>query len=269
MCIAAMADLGKSLALACDGMLSSTDFSGDAVAYKVHPLSTKFHWMAMFAGDNLTHIMPVISRIQIAFTSLTEDSNRAELIKRVAQAAYQTERMQFAQDLVLAPLGMNLEGFLKNSEWRTESLVSRLETVSIECDFLIAGFDSDGDASIFTIEHPGVVRDHGVTGWASIGSGAYSATSTLLYHSVNWEMKGARVLYHVAEAKFMAESASGVGKHTHLMFIPSASKVSGQELSDEFIASIRTAWEIEGRPRVPEGYLNIIESALRKSPDLV
>lgn len=261
-CIAALADVGKSLAMACDSMLSSAELSGDRVAYKLYPLSDRFQWSAMVAADDLTHVVPVIEAAILALIGLSDSTNNLTEIERAVVTAYQGVRMQYAEDSVLSPIGMTMESIRQNP---VGHLAERVERVDLGCQFLVAGFDWAGDGHIFTVEHPGVARNHNVSGWASIGSGAYSAISTLLHHSVNYEMELARVLYHVCEAKFMAESAGGVGKHTVVKVLNAATPVKApSELSEDFIAAIRSDWEKEGMPRVPKSTLAEIRTLLEK-----
>jgi 20S proteasome alpha/beta subunit len=262
-CIAALADVGKSVVMACDTMLSGSDFSGDKVAFKLYPLSDRFHWWAMVSGDDITHIVPIIEAATLNLLGLSGSSNDRATVERAVVAAYQDVRTRYAEDLVLAPIGMTMETWRSCPEWQGH-LVEKLEGVDLGCQLLVAGFDWVGDGHIFTVENPGVAKNHDFAGWASIGSGAYSAIGTLLYHSVNYEMQLARVLYHVCEAKFMAESAPGVGKHTVVKILNSTMPVKQpSELSEDFIAKIRNDWEREGRPRVPTGTLAGIQMLLK------
>ena len=63
----------------------------------------------------------------------------------------------------------------------------------------------------------GTAKDHNMCGYEAIGTGAYSAQATLMHHSINQENEACfRALLHVCESKFMAESAEGVGRQTHV-----------------------------------------------------
>lgn len=90
------------------------------------------------------------------------------------------------------------------------------------------------------------------------------AVGTLLHHSVNSNMELARVLYHVCESKFMAESAPGVGKYTDVMVLdPGVPIKQGCELSDDFVNAIRADWEEKGKPRIPQTTLDNIRKQLQ------
>jgi len=262
-CIATLADVGKSLVMVCDAMLSGIDFSGDRVAYKLYPLTEA--WWVMVAGDDITHIVPVIEEVTLRLAVLTAATNTLAYVERVVVESYQKVRMQHAGDLVLAPIGVTLERFWQDSDLFQGYLTERLASVDLGCQFLVAGFDWAGDGHIFTVENPGIARNHDLAGWASIGNGAMTATSTLLYYSVNYTMELARALYHTCEAKFMSETAPGVGKHTVVKIMNAGTGgKTPSELSEEFIARIREDWDKFGRPRAPKSALDGIGVLLRE-----
>ena len=247
-------------------MLSGIEFSGDRVAYKLFPLAPNLQWWAMVAGDDVTHIIPVLEAANLALVRLSPEMNTLANVERIVTKAYHDVRLQYADDLVLAPIGLTMEALWRNPQWQKD-LVEKLGQVDLGCQILVAGFDRDGDGHIFTVEHPGIARNHDLAGWAAIGSGAFSAVSTLLLHSVNYEMEVVQVLYHVCEAKFMAESASGVGKYTIAKVIsPKIPTDPAADLSQEVIAAIRDDWERDGRPRIPKSTISGLRKLLYKKP---
>jgi hypothetical protein len=267
-CIAALADVGQSLVLACDGKLSAESFSADDVAMKMYPLTPQqFQWWALVAGS-IAHVIPVLERAEHKLIHLTDASNTRETVERAVLESYQEVRKQLAEDEVLSPVGMSWE-LLSASPSLMPTVSEKLAQVNLGCEFLIAGFDWSGSGYISSIANPGTVKNHNMCGYEAIGTGSYSALAALMHHSVNQEMGLARVLYHVCEAKFMAESADGVGKTTHVKVAWGKTKMDASELSQGFIAGLRNAWEKEGRPRVPSGLLAEIDGHIRKHPAFV
>lgn len=265
-CIAALADVGNFIAVACDSMLSALEFSGDKIAHKLFPLSDKFQWAAMISGADLTHVVPVLEASVLQMLSLSDATNSLMNVESALTRAYRTVRHRYVEDLILSPIGLSFEAWQKKPEWEPY-LVDKMAAVTLGCELLVAGFDYIGDGHILTVENPGIVKNHDLVGWAAIGSGTYSAMATLLHHSVNSEMGLARVLYHVCEAKFMAESALGVGEHTTAMVLkPNAPFKDRCELSESFIKAIREDWERDGKPRVPKGTLEGIAAQLKRFP---
>ncbi len=263
-CIAALADLGKSIVLVCDSMLSNEAESGDQVAYKMRPLSGIFQWWAMFAGD-ISQVPSLLDSVTRSLFRVADATNEAGIIERCVLEAYHGVRMRYATDLVLSPIGFTLARFLDESD-KHPDLKEKLAAVDLGCELMVAGFDFAGDGFIITVQHPGKAINHEVTGWAAIGSGAYGATSTLMFHSVNQDMRLAQVLYHACEAKFMAESADGVGKHTRVKVAMGGRKMDPYELDHDGINQIRMVWERDGRPRLPPDIIAALDRELMKYP---
>jgi len=247
-------------------MLSALEFSGDQIAFKLYPLSDKLQWAGLISGDDLTHIVPLLEAMTLELFSLSDSTNSLTNVELALTRAYKNVRDRFVQDSVLSPIGLDFESIRHRRDW-DPYLVEKLEAVNLGCELLIVGFDNIGRGHILTVEHPGIVRNHDPIGWVASGSGSVTATGMLLHHSVSWEMELARVLYHVCEAKFMAESAFGVGEHTTAMVLkPNMSLKDHCELSEEVIKLIREDWEREGKPRVPKGTLKALSEQLKKFP---
>ncbi|MFZ0760363.1 MAG: hypothetical protein WAM69_10475, partial [Candidatus Sulfotelmatobacter sp.] len=93
------------------------------------------------------------------------------------------------------------------------------------------------------------------------------ALGILFFHSMRGDLPLARVLYHICEAKFMAESALGVGKHTTVRILThDSNQWDHTELNEASIESIRTVWEREGKARVPQAAIVVFERELAKLP---
>jgi hypothetical protein len=266
-CIAALADDGRSLVMTCDSMLSSESFSADHTAVKMHVLTAPFPWWIMAAGD-VSHTIPVIELAGLKLLAMTETTNTREFVERAVVSAYQGVYRQVAEDVVLTPLGFDWEYLQRGESSIVGKLMEKLEQVNLGCEFLVAGFDWNGDGYIFSVMHPGTAKNRNVCGYEAIGTGAYNALAILMHHSVNQEMKLAQVLYHVCEAKFMAESADGVGRHTHVKVARGVNKTDPYELSGQFIDLIRETWEKDGKPRLPNGIINTLDRQLDKLPGL-
>lgn len=129
-----------------------------------------------------------------------------------------------------------------------EEMRREIQALDFNCSFLVAGFDSQGP-HIFVISPPGIEEHYDSIGFWSIGSGSHSALSSLLFRKASRYDSLLMGIYYVAEAKFMAESAQGVGKHTPIMIL----KADGTYgyLTDASTNVIRKIWENEGKPPMP------------------
>jgi len=265
-CIAALADLGKSLVLVCDSRLSAGEVSGDRAANKMFPLSDQFQWWAMVSANDITQVPSVLDAVVHSLFRVSDSTNTAAIVERCVLEAYMAIRMRYAADLVLSPIGFTVERFLANSE-RHPDLKEKLSAVDLGCELLVAGFDFAGDGFIFTVEHPGDVRSHTFAGWASIGSGANEAINSLLRHSVNYTMELPRVLWHACESKFRAELSEGVGRHTVVKVADGAGKMDAYEASEALIDNIRGAWE-RGGAAASGWVISRLQSELERHPGL-
>lgn len=267
-CIAGMANVGKSIVLACDSMISTGEVSGDQVAFKLYPLAAPAVWWAMIAGDEITQVWPVIQEANNRLLAISADSLTSEAVGRAFADSYQWVRRSYAQDRVLSPFGITMEEFRSDGQRifgdTYREVAADLMRVDLGCEFLLAGFDRDGDGHILTVGNPGVVRNYDPVGFWAIGSGAPSALSMLFFHSVRYVLPLANVLYHVCEAKIMAESAFGVGKHTTVKVLACDSPMDAKELSQDFITNVRNAWEHDGKPHLDSRALQRIENELKK-----
>lgn len=271
-CVAGMAEAGKSLVLSCDSMISTGDFSGDHVAFKLYPLAAPTGvWSAMMCGDDISHVWPVIQAANDRLIAIQADLLTSEAVGRAFAGAYQAVRRAYAQDQVLSSFDITIEQFradgprIFGDSYR--EVAGDLTRVDLGCQFLVAGFDRDGDGHILEIDNPGVVKNHDPVGFWAIGSGAQSALGILFFHSMRGDLPLSQVLYHICEAKFTAETALGVGKHTTVRVLTHDSKEwDHTELSDDLIGNIRRVWEHDGRPRVPPLAIIKLEEALTRLP---
>jgi len=267
-CIAALAEFGTILFMVSDSKISTGVSSGDHVAHKQYPLNRK--WCAMIAGDDIAFVEPIIDNVIQRLIDRPESQLTVGSVSNEFTQAYQEVRRQHAVDRVLSTFGLSMDEFLKQGRTIFGStfreIKNELDRTDLGCEFLVAGFDQNGVGNIFTVSNPGISRNRTSVGYWAIGSGAYTALSAMLFHSVNWQDSAASVMYHVLEAKFMAESADGVGKHTLL-------NISGADgpptaLTEAGIENIRKVWAQSGRPRVPPGVLEGIEKGLEQLPDI-
>ena len=111
-CIAGMADVGKSLVLSCDSMISTGAFSGDHIAFKLYPLAAATGiWSAMMCGNDISQVSPVVQEANERLVRIRGDSITADAVGRAFADAYQAVRRTKVQDQLLSPLGLTLERF--------------------------------------------------------------------------------------------------------------------------------------------------------------
>src|SRR5262249_6458162 len=87
---------------------------------------------------------------------------------------------------------------------------------TLDLEFMVSGFDQNsGNADIFTVRSRGDVSYYSEIGFWAIGSGQTSALGSLFNSELRVRfMDLPSCLYRVLEAKFNAETATGVGQNT-------------------------------------------------------
>lgn len=255
-CIAAFCHASKSLILACDSMVTTSDMSADPGAVKILPVSSQ--WMTMFAGNDISVVTPIMHRMDNVLLSSLDDVSGAF---RVSFAA---ELMLRAQD-VLMPLGFTVEEFKEHGLERLGAdtfsrLLYQMENQQIEVEFLVAGFE-EMRPYIFTVQHPGKVNHYSELGFWAIGSGQTAALGSLFNqkYQVRFLDENAAI-YRVIEAKFNAENAVGVGERTILLILrPDGSRTVAKS---EDIEMVRPIWDKTRTKTVPTEGLEKVNKLL-------
>lgn len=262
-CIAAICERGRGIVLASDMMISMGWVSGDAKAAKTARISR--NWYTMFSADDVSPVEPIIAKMK---EKLKEPPNEISAVIKAVTEAYQEQLRAEATDKVLARYGWTLESFLRDG-YRAlgpESFADvrkQYETVKLDCEFMVCGFDFDHEAHIFTVSDPGISKDRSMTGFWAIGSGEYMALASLMARRQLIPTQSIeKTAYYVCEAKFMAEVASDVGKTT--MLLAHKSPPNGQDevrfLVAQHLAPLKEAWEKEVKGREPSDIENTMKS---------
>ncbi len=256
-CIATFAQSDKQLILVSDSKVSFGDFSSDRAVTKSAVFLSE--WSVMFAGDDITQAGPVIRRAQRE--CMNRNLREPDEIAEVLHEECKRERRRKIDAKVLDKHGFNTETFRsRGNKLCTDTayydLHSRIDKVSLSLKFLLCGFDPAGYGHIRCTDAKTPPQDYDVLGFYAIGTGANAALSSLC-HSVESlhftrDSEAEIAAYHALTAKFMAESASDVGRDTWLVSLEPGK-------SPKFITPlygmdyIRKRWEKQGAPRVPKG----------------
>ncbi len=228
-CIACICGAGKAIVAVCDSKLSTGYTSSDRATLKAVRVSK--NWAFMYAATDVSPLVPIRQSLR---QELKTCPNVLSDVTSLFQRIYHEQVLGKAKDLSQIPqetsLGVILMGF---------------------------GYDDELKPHIFTTEDPqGKTDYHDIVGFQTIGAGAQTASSILYFYGQNPKTPVALTIYHASAAKFMAESASDVGKHTSvIVFMPSGEAVL---FNDAHLESLREMWEHEGKPRVPANALEEI-----------
>jgi len=272
-CIGLFSDDKKKIICVSDERASFGDFSSETLAQKNIPFIGE--WIVMFAGNDVEYVADILDAARAELTTAIKKKGHAALkgtkVAAALQKAYAKQMDALIEQKVLRRHKFTLETFLRDGRNKcTESvynnLRNRIEQVrSLSLKLLACGFDDKEAPRVFVIDGLGPPADRSDIGMWAIGFGASSAMAALMFHAdahalTAWSELNTS-LYCACEAKFMAESATDVGrKGTFVMVFDKDSRV--QFISPPGIERIRKIWRSKGAPRIPK-------EALRDVPNLL
>jgi len=217
-CVAAVGGFQNAVIVAVDQMLTLQQFTGDLPEFskgmRVHP-----RWFAMYSGD-VTQAPQILTRA-------------TNLLGR-----YVKPRVERVTDI-----------FLKVYNDHRKRILAQGAT-EFEIDFLVAGFDSNGAARIFSIKPPGIEGRHEIQGFWAIGSGCDLAMESLMRRQYKTFQSLDDQVYLVAEAKFVAEAVLGIGAKTAMAVILKDGSIA--LITKQRSEKIREIWLNEAQPPMPE-----------------
>ena len=256
-CIAAIC-LGNSIITISDQMLSVSEFSADNLTVKFEFLHRR--WIALISGGNISDCQLIMRRL----AGLLDNQQEYTLDEIIAASrrAYLDHLRSVAEAQVLGVYGISVKEFIEsrpkfgNREF--ERISAKLEGVTSDAQLLMCGFDQTSQPHIFCIQDAGNVLLCDKPGFWAIGAGANSALSSLFFREQKVIDDITDTFYNCCEAKFMAESAPGVGKQTFIWLLtPQGSRPVPNE---DVIQQLRKLWKEQSAQ--PASYRELLENLL-------
>lgn len=269
-CIGALCESRKCIVAVCDKKVSFTDFSADYAVIKNQRLCEG--WLAMYAGNEIDEVDFLLQRAR-RFISATSAKTPAAIGESVSRA-YSEQRKNKIEARVLRRYGLTADTFLQVGKKRlTESVYNRLcdriEAIDVSLVFLVAGFGGNGEGHLMRIDGIENPLSYDVLGFCAIGSGASAATGTLAFHAdknyLSPQSSLEQCVYCACDAKFMAESASDVGRGTFIVILRQGNEPL--HISELRVEEIRALWRKFGAPRIPKAALKLIPDMLFDAKD--
>jgi len=254
LCIGAISRSEKRYFTVSDLMLSTEIMSAEATAVsKVTHIGHNPIWMAMYAGDP-THASQVSGQVMHALSGY--QSTPFALVAHTYQAAFKQILEKKINDEVLNVYGMTREQFIKEGrnafgDEEFGRIIYKISHTKLDTEFLIGN-----PTTLFSISDPGVIEYHDSLGFHAIGTGCILAQAWL-YGLFDQKAPSREILYHLLEAKFRGERASGVGRKTFVTFTDETGTVR-EGFRPEDCEKIRAIWETDGQPKIPQAYFDFI-----------
>jgi len=223
-----------------DLMLSSDFMSAETSTTKFQTISSSGKWASMFAGSP-----SVNGGIMTSVYGLLE--GKQESFDEVVAAFEKAFRLALKRKIdgeLLSPYGLDRDAFFKRGrgyfgEEEFSRILYQLNAIKLETSFLVVGFDPNSFPQIFSVFDPGVFEDHNHLGFHAIGTGWMRALGSL-YGTYDGDLSTLDLIYRLCEAKFLGESALGVGKDTFIDVI--SPDGTHQVLYPQQVEPIRSIW---------------------------
>jgi hypothetical protein len=204
---------------------------GNRLTVKYRAIANDWHCLTAGIDDEINAIIPKLIK-QLAVQRHIDETN----IIPTFQAALKERKIEKSDEIILGKWGLSFEEFRRKRLQFPDDLYHRdmdeIAKMSLDAEFIIAGFDTIGSATLLQIDSAWGVKLR--EDFAVAGEGAYIAQSVMLHRNHNSISTKAQTLYCVYEAKRYAERVPSVGKHTYLVVYKSGDK--GQEVLPEGIA---------------------------------
>jgi hypothetical protein len=217
-CTARWADgLDKSVLLGVsDRMITSGDIEFEAFQTKIYPFGPPAKALCLGAGDSnsiITLVTETARRIQ------NEGITEIKDVARLYADSFSWLRRRRAEQIYLAPLGLDINSFLSKQKDMNPELVAvlteRLQSERLGVEVIVSGVDISGP-HIYYIADPGMETCYDNVGFCAIGSGArqFETAFMTLGYSRFWSLSAALLLMYSAKKK--AEVSPGVGRETDM-----------------------------------------------------
>jgi hypothetical protein len=221
-------------------------------------------WHAAFAGDPIAFKSIVLRLMSELRDAAQEGAPSSQTVKRIASETYaHVSAAEFAARHLL-PLG-----YATVAEFRREGLgelgsglfheyANKLAKFDLGVEVILFGYDDQSRPQLLELTSPGRISDAGVLGYAIVGSGFNMAASSLRMRPLDRSLED--LIYRLLEAKFLAETATGVGKTTSLVTVNRDGDL--HRMTSHEINSVKIIWEKSRKAPIPEDAYQTIKASL-------
>ena len=265
-CIALLCENRKKLVCITD---QKTSFGGFSAEYFTNKIGIIERTVILYAADHADHAFSILDYARDILQGMKHKTPR-----KIAQAvndAYEVQLNLEIESRVLRRYKFTVDSFReKGKKLCTEvvynKICEKIADVEIKASFLVCSFDDKGDCHIYSAGNEEAIKNYGDAGLWAIGTGQPSALAALSFQIDKQRFMPVygplqKCLYVGLDAKFMAESAEGVGRST-FVFVVEKDK-DPLFMDDESIEAIRKMWLELGAPRMPDSIIASIITHLR------
>jgi hypothetical protein len=223
------------------------------------------HWGILFAANDVCEAFPIIIKAQELLNFAEGPETRTKVETAVCDA-YNSRVREFAVRNYLSRYGFTtVDEFLKSGlqqfgEQIFTDMYRKIEEIDLGV-FIVYGFDQITKTShLYEIHSPGSSSNHDLTRYCAVGSGAAMAMASLTARDFD-ERSVPNAIYRLCEAKFCAETASGVGRSTTILVLDRAGETAPLGFGAD-VQVLRDIWEKTRKTPPPREAIDLIKSNL-------
>lgn len=265
---------GQQIVFVEDRKVTFTDFSADNAVTKNSFLVK--NWWVQYAGNDVEKAPLIIEEANRTISLKNPDTWSPQLIVELLQQAWLKCRDQEIEAKILRKHGFSFATFRDSGKDKCtqsvyDELHDRIDRFKFSLEFLVAGFDSDGDAHLLHLDSQGTISSYNDLGFWAIGSGAHAALSSLSFHVEHGNLCSYcscvhNAVYFACEAKFMAETSVQVGKESAFVSIHKRNERHTQFFFHDEVEKIKKTWLKYGAPKPSSKVKNQIFDLMQTSP---
>jgi hypothetical protein len=215
------------------------------------------HWALMFSAADANLFLPTVKLIE---GRLEDGEHELQTVQRAVSNVYEQMFDREFTSKYLVRYGFdNIGDFRKVGleqfgNQKFQEICEAIDKFELGIELLCYGYDKRKQPHIFQVSNPGSVTNHDLLGYAVIGSGYWMASASLRRRPLPPDLEA--VIYRLLEAKFSAETASGVGKSTTVMTMNSEAKLGA--MGSGAISKVRDIWEQTLKTPEPPDAIQVI-----------
>jgi 20S proteasome alpha/beta subunit len=223
-------------------MITAGDVQYEPAQTKVAYVSQEI--FILIAGDYAIHSQAIRDTVQ--HFKITKGAT-PQLVAEQYARAIQRIKTKHAEEIFLAPLGLNTDTFLAQQKDMSDIFVSRISDQlqsyrGEDAEALVVGI-AGGEARLYGVDSDGRARCYDDVGFAAIGIGAWHAKSALMQAGYRNTSNFAPALAATFAAKKVAETAPGVGSHTDINIVLKDQIVRLPDSVDEKLQEIYRSYQ--------------------------
>lgn len=203
-----------------DQMISYDDILPADDSALIKSLQLSKNWSVAFAANKIENVLPLLEKIGRKIGRLEEDLETTRLQEYFTTTIAEAVRDDFFNRRLARYGYRNLEAFLQSGKDQLADvffdLCRELNEADLGVEFIVYGYENEVSPQLFEVNGKGEVIDRMAMRYAVVGSGYWMASASLKRKPLDIHFNS--MVYRTLEAKFSAETASGVGKRTTVKF---------------------------------------------------